>query len=306
MSSEGVMSTNDDASNCKRYATHKNYWKDDFIQYFVRNIPQRKAPEINRGYYVRHFSILTIVEKFLSATNCQCQIVSLGSGFDTLYWNLDKKQISPSYGFYEIDMKPVVQKKLRCIQTKPTLSQVFKGEVKTLDSQLHSQDYHLLPCDLADIQNLRQILLGSGLDLSKPTLFIVECVFVYMKHENVKQLLNFISSEFETTLVIDYDPVNLNDRFGEVMKQNLRGRDCHLLGAHDSLQSKIDTYCKFQNIHTKLLVDIYNDLPVDEKMRIEKLEFLDEVDLLFDLLRHYCVCLASNDKKQLGLDRISL
>ena len=306
MSSEGVMSTNDDASNCKRYATHKNYWKDDFIEYFVRNIPQRKAPEINRGYYVRHFSIMTIVERFLAATNCECQIVSLGSGFDTLFWNLNQKQISPRHGLYEIDMKPVVQKKMRCIQTKPPLSQALKGDLKTLDSQLHSKDYHLLAADLTDIQNLKQILLDSGLDLLKPTLFVVECVFVYIKHESVKQLLDFISSEFETSLVVDYDPVNLNDRFGEVMKQNLRGRDCHLLGAHDSVQSKIDSFGSFQNVHAKLLVDIYNDLPLAEKTRIERLEFLDEVDLLFDLLRHYCICLASNDKKQIGLDRISL
>ena len=32
-----------------RYAVEKGYWKDDYIKYFVRMMPERKAPEISRG-----------------------------------------------------------------------------------------------------------------------------------------------------------------------------------------------------------------------------------------------------------------
>ena len=32
-----------------RYAVEKGYWRDDYIKYFVRMMPERKAPEINRG-----------------------------------------------------------------------------------------------------------------------------------------------------------------------------------------------------------------------------------------------------------------
>lgn len=32
-----------------RFATSKSYWKDLYIQYFVRSVGERKAPEINRG-----------------------------------------------------------------------------------------------------------------------------------------------------------------------------------------------------------------------------------------------------------------
>lgn len=32
-----------------RFATSKGYWKDPYIQYFVRSVGERKAPEINRG-----------------------------------------------------------------------------------------------------------------------------------------------------------------------------------------------------------------------------------------------------------------
>lgn len=32
-----------------RFATSKGYWTDLYVQYFVRQIGERKAPEINRG-----------------------------------------------------------------------------------------------------------------------------------------------------------------------------------------------------------------------------------------------------------------
>lgn len=35
-----------------RFATSKGYWTDLYAQYFVRQIGERKAPEINRGKIV--------------------------------------------------------------------------------------------------------------------------------------------------------------------------------------------------------------------------------------------------------------
>lgn len=32
-----------------RFAVSVGYWKDPYIQYFVRQAKERKAPEINRG-----------------------------------------------------------------------------------------------------------------------------------------------------------------------------------------------------------------------------------------------------------------
>lgn len=61
---EAVMSTNDDASDCKKSAVRMGYWKDEFIGHFVKN-PERKAPEINRGYFARVRGVEMCVEKFL-------------------------------------------------------------------------------------------------------------------------------------------------------------------------------------------------------------------------------------------------
>lgn len=64
---EAVIATNDDASDCKRCAVRLGYWKDDYIGYFVRN-QERKAPEINRGYFARVKGVEMCVEKFLKVS----------------------------------------------------------------------------------------------------------------------------------------------------------------------------------------------------------------------------------------------
>lgn len=61
---EGVISTNDDASECKRHAVRVGYWKDDYIGAFVKNT-DRRAPEINRGYYARVKGIQKGIGAFL-------------------------------------------------------------------------------------------------------------------------------------------------------------------------------------------------------------------------------------------------
>lgn len=67
---EAVQSTNDDASECKKCAVDLNYWKDQYIQFFVRHY-ERKAPEINRGYFARVRSIDSIVKSFLQVWHRQ-------------------------------------------------------------------------------------------------------------------------------------------------------------------------------------------------------------------------------------------
>lgn len=300
------MSTNDDASNCKRYAVSKRYWNDDYIQYFVRKIPDRKTPEINRGYYIRYHAIQTVIDQFLYKTNFKCQIVNIGAGFDTLYWNLSSRNQLPKHGLYELDLQPVVEKKLMHIKTKRPLSSCLIGEITLDKSKLVSNCYCVCSCDITNVLEVDKILTECGIDKNIPTLFLAECVFVYISHEHVEKLLNYASEEYSTSVFLDYDPVNLNDRFGEVMKQNLRGRACNLLGAHSDLDSKVKAYKMFSSVKVKLLVDIYSELAQQEKQRVEKLEFLDEVNLLYDLLKHYCISIGYNDQMNIGFDTISI
>lgn len=46
--------------------------------------------------------------------------------------------------------------------------------------------------------------------------------------------------------------------------------------------------------------NLYNDFLLFYNHRIERLEFLDEKELLQQLLQHYCICWAVKDKLSLG------
>jgi hypothetical protein len=47
-----------------------------------------------------------------------------------------------------------------------------------------SQDYHMVGADLRDVKELEAMLIANGVDFSLPTLFLSECVLVYMKPED--------------------------------------------------------------------------------------------------------------------------
>ena len=65
----GVIATNDDAAQCKRFAVEKGYWKDPYISQFVSKGRQSHAPEINIGYYARVKGLRVLLDKFLTVRN---------------------------------------------------------------------------------------------------------------------------------------------------------------------------------------------------------------------------------------------
>lgn len=64
---EAIIATNTDATECKRCAVELGYWKDDYIALFAKRV-DRKAPEINRGYYARVKAIELFIHQFLEAS----------------------------------------------------------------------------------------------------------------------------------------------------------------------------------------------------------------------------------------------
>ena len=65
MNQDAVIATNDDASQCKRFAVDKGYWDDHFISLFVAKNRASHTPEIQKGYYARVTSIRRLIDQFL-------------------------------------------------------------------------------------------------------------------------------------------------------------------------------------------------------------------------------------------------
>lgn len=294
---EAVISTNDDASCCKRSAVKLGYWKDDFLGYFVRS-PERKAPEINRGYFARVKGIEMCIEKFFKKTGDKCQIINLGCGFDTLYWRL-REMGHMITNFVELDFPTVTARKCYQIKRNKILLEkihVEDGEVRLSPTDLHSSNYHIVGVDLRNIDEVALKLQQSEIDFNVPTIFLAECVLVYIESQNCHNLLKWLGSNFKSAVFVNYEQVNMNDRFGEVMLNNLRQRGCSLAGVESciSLDTQISRFlsCSWHGARAWDMVQIYNSIPAPERSRIERIEMLDEAELLTQLFQHYCISVA--------------
>lgn len=74
-------------------------------------------------------------------------------------------------------------------------------------SDLHAGDYHLLGADLRQSREFEEKLKMADLDYSLPTLFIAECVLVYMDESQSEELLKQICKKFSTVAFINYEQV---------------------------------------------------------------------------------------------------
>ncbi|XP_040829114.1 leucine carboxyl methyltransferase 1 isoform X3 [Ochotona curzoniae] len=250
---EGVRGTCEDASLCKRFAVSLGYWQDPYIQHFVRLSKERKAPEINRGYFARVHGVGQLIKAFLQRTECRCQILNLGAGMDTTFWKLKDEDLLPSK-YFEVDFPMIVTRKLHNIKL--------------------------------------------------PTLLIAECVLVYMTPEQSANLLKWAARSFHTAMFVNYEQVNMGDRFGQIMIENLRRRQCDLAGVETcrSLESQKERLlaCGWETAAAVDMMALYSRLPRAEVNRIEALEFLDEMELLEQLMQHYCLCWATKGGRELG------
>ncbi|XP_061665910.1 leucine carboxyl methyltransferase 1 isoform X3 [Syngnathoides biaculeatus] len=303
-SDEAVRATCDDATTCKRYAISKGYWKDPYIQYFVRSVGERKAPEINRGYYGRVKGVNYLLDAFIKKTECDCQVINLGAGLDTTFWRLKDEDLLPKK-YFEVDFSTVVARKIHYIKTKPHLSKPII-ETHSTDSLLldaHSLDsdrYCIIGADLRDIATLDEKVKKFHLNPELPTLLLSECVLVYMTPAQSSSLVHWAADTFHTAMFINYE---------QVMIENLQRRQCTLAGVEvcRSLDSQKDRFLRSGWEHANALdmVAVYSMLPQEDVARIERLEFLDEKELLQQLLQHYSICWATKDKLSLGLSQLA-
>lgn len=139
------------------------------------------------------------------------QIVSLGCGFDTRPFRMmseNKHQISH---YYELDLKQVVDSKVRMIRNSLKLSKLIEK------SPFH---YKLLASDLEE--GIEETLFSHGFQ-KIPTLFIAECVLIYLDPAKADKLLSFISSCPQSSVVV-FEQSNFTDTFGSKMLENVNSR----------------------------------------------------------------------------------
>lgn len=81
-------------------------------------------------------------------------------------------------------------------------------DVKLNRNNLHAHTYKLTGLDLRNITEVEAKVKESDLEYTLPTLFLAECVLVYMTLQKSSQLLKWIAEKFKSAFFINYEMVS--------------------------------------------------------------------------------------------------
>ncbi|CAJ1078943.1 tRNA wybutosine-synthesizing protein 4 isoform X1 [Xyrichtys novacula] len=296
-----VQGTNDSSVVSKVSAAAQGYFKDDFLQHFVCKVA-RRAPLINRGYYVRWRAVDHCVRRFLHVTeNCpKRQILSLGAGFDSLYFRLHAVGALDRAVVYEVDFPDVARRKTALINSNITL----RG---TLDSHLPSPagpvfvssgQYRLLGVDVREESQVEEALGAAGLDWAAPTLILSEVVLTYMETQWSDAVIRWAAKLLPQSLFVIYEQIHPLDPFGRIMQDHFLKLNSTL----HALRQYPDTAAQRRRFLDKgwdqcVCLDMnefYLGLVTEEeRIRVESLEPFDEYEEWHQKCSHYFILTAS-------------
>lgn len=301
---EAVQSTSNDALKTKISCVKNNYYKDPFILEMEPGVSHKKfLPLINRGTFCRVFAIndtlhniLNNYKKLTEKNNIKdykVNLIILGSGFDTTYFNLMSEGYS-NIEVYEYDYKKIIDKKKQLISKSKIISELI--------AQNKKDNYHLLSCDITKNSAFKKTLQDISNNENDLTIVICECLLVYLEREITIQIISTLTKQFENIYLLEYDLIGPDDPFGKEMIDNLKSRGINLKGFEEirTIQDQKDRLneCLFETINIIDMLQVYSKLlPANERKRIDRLELMDEFEEFNLLQQHACFGYAYKCKK---------
>lgn len=291
-----------------------------------------KPPLINRGTYLRTTAISRTVEQFVARHRHagKLQVVSLGAGSDTRAFGVVAQNANVHY--YELDFEQTARLKKLAILSSEQLSACVgapalppaelprtAAQIAAVDPTLHTDRYHLVPCDLRGLTPERALHTVPGLerlDGAVPTLVVSECCLCYLSQDDSDNVVRFWRRSLDDGEFVVYEPLGGSDqpqtagdagrqpnRFGEVMVKNLicRGIEMPTLLVYGTVAAQIERFRRLLDTDTQHRCDVWckdmkwvYDHEVDdaELERISRLEMLDELEELNLINSHYCLVVA--------------
>ena len=147
---------------------------------------------------------------------------------------------------------------------------------------------------------LEAALADAGWRPAEPTLVLAECVLVYLPPEAAAAVVALFGGAPGGGALAVYEQIGPDDPFGRTMVDNLRRRNCALLGlaacpscAAQEARARAAGYSRAEAVP---VLEYYEAaVSADERRRVERLELLDELEEWRLLLSHYAVALAVRD-----------
>jgi O-methyltransferase involved in polyketide biosynthesis len=249
------------------------------------------------------------------ATKKAIQVVVLGSGKDTSWF----RHAQPHVQWYEVDHASVIETKANIIEESPdvflgtTVRKTNHGYLlettkKNTTSGATTSRCHLIKHDLRDsIQSLidEKLRQTPDFDTNSPTLFLLECVLMYIPVDSSIEILQTIPKNFPNAYLCCYEPILGSDTFGSVMERNLVNAgvavmDC-CLKKNRSLDAQLETVVAKGGFTKAVGCDMYSAyetvMTPEQRRLANQCEILDEVEEWMLIMRHYCLFVASSDER---------
>lgn len=303
-----VRKTNDEALTAKISAEAKGYFKDQYLRALSEHIGHHpiprspiRQPMINRGTYARVSFVRGMVSRFLAATcsGVVPQVVSFGAGHDTMPFQMLSQHPTRQIRYLELEFAEVVSIKAKAIAESPRLAGLFDGMVRRPCGGITATTrggsvYEARSIDLRRIDDVRKAVTEAGMDLGAPTIFVAECVLVYMEPSAADRLIATAADGFRgPRAFVNYEPIRPDDPFGEQMVANIALRGSPLKGIHaypttDAQEQRFRALGWGHVSSMTMLGALDKFLDESDVARINRIEMLDEVEEWTLMMSHYC------------------
>eukprot|EP00591_Stephanopyxis_turris_P003720 CAMPEP_0195524760 /NCGR_PEP_ID=MMETSP0794_2-20130614/24792_1 /TAXON_ID=515487 /ORGANISM="Stephanopyxis turris, Strain CCMP 815" /LENGTH=364 /DNA_ID=CAMNT_0040655049 /DNA_START=100 /DNA_END=1191 /DNA_ORIENTATION=+ len=275
------------------------------------NYPPRRSgqgqPLIRRGSHARVCCIDRSISAFLSLES-EChgrskkQVVVIGAGKDTAYLryrsgllsapptksgNSSAVEEEEGIRWYEVDHGSVIQEKRAIFESVPEIKCVLSSSGTQSKDELTPSVFHMISHDLRHpMEELFSTLIQKhSFNVEVPTLFVLECVQMYLPETNSRDILSTITHTCTTPFIALYDPVLLHDSFGKVMHDHLAKAGTvskHSAISHNrTLLDQIQKLkqCGFDRVVGCDMMDAYDTvLTKEQRRRANSCEMLDEIE----------------------------
>eukprot|EP00929_Paragymnodinium_shiwhaense_P022796 TRINITY_DN14452_c0_g1_i2.p1 TRINITY_DN14452_c0_g1~~TRINITY_DN14452_c0_g1_i2.p1 ORF type:complete len:904 (-),score=173.94 TRINITY_DN14452_c0_g1_i2:12-2723(-) len=304
VTSVAVMETNSMSIVSKRSTAEAGYFEDRFLSHVA--CQTRRAPLIHRGYWVRAVAVDKVILWFLNTYgcsgkggNCDLQILSLGAGFDPLFFRLaDMGKLPKGLRFFEVDFAENLQRKQALIEARPEMKELAEGRGKA-----EGLEYILVPADLCDIPKLDAALLSASpvaLDLTRPTLVLSEVVLAYLAAERADAVLDWVGRRLEKAIVTAYEQVVPEDGFGRVMLRHFVSLGSPILSvlSYPSVQEQASRHLHagLSALHVLDMNELVECLSLEERRTMAAREPFDEFEEWLLKCGHY-ILVCSRTKR---------
>ncbi|TLD05301.1 uncharacterized protein PgNI_09679 [Pyricularia grisea] len=305
-----VMGTNNSSIVSKR-SVEKIYYPDEphFFRYFVKKF-QRRAPLINRGYYLRLHLIDCVIRDFLreplAVSKKTKVVVNLGCGSDVLPWQCLTRYSKDcdSVLFVDVDFPDLILRKRNVVLETPELKDRF-APLETLDTPpifLRSSRYVQVGCDLRDIGSL-QAALESLVDITAASfLFVAEVSITYMETDAADAVIQWANTLGDSTfcLLEQILPDGPRHPFAQTMIKHFERLNTPLksIDKYPTQQSQSERFLNrgWLNVHCWTLWQAWADdrfLTAEDRRKLDDVEPFDEWEEFALFGSHYVLLQAS-------------